>query len=125
MAKTILLIDDERDFTELTSTLFSFHGFTVDTFNEPTLVEQSVQQKQYHVIITDLMMPGMDGFALIKMIRGLPNYQTTPIIALSAKVLTDEERKFLLQKKVQVITKPFEPNSLVEEVSHLLGTKES
>lgn len=121
MSKSILLVDDEKDFTELTKTLFGFHGFDIDTFNEPIQVEAQLQKKSYQIIVTDLMMPGLNGFDLIRKIRGLNAYQKTPLIVLSAKILTDEERKFLLQNQVHVISKPFEPNTLVEQVTHLIG----
>lgn len=120
MTKSLLLVDDEKDFTELTGTLFQFHGFDIDTFNDPKVIEGQIAKKQYQLIVTDLMMPGMDGFEVIKKIRRLPHYQQIPIVVLSAKVLTDPERKFLLQNRTHVIVKPFEPNLLVEKVKELL-----
>lgn len=120
MPKRILMIDDEPDFTELTGTLLRFHDFEVDTFNDPVDIEKVVTDKKYDLIVSDLMMPAMDGFAVVRMLRGRDDYKKVPIIVLSAKTLSDEERKMLLQKDVHFMTKPFEPQGLVDQIQRLL-----
>ena len=114
--KKILLIDDEVDFTELAGTLLGFHGFEVETFNNPKLVLKQIQNTTYDLIVTDLMMPDMNGFELIQQLRVHPQYEKVPLIVLSAKTLTDEERKFLLQNDVHYFMKPFDPQGLVEHI---------
>lgn len=121
MAKNILLVDDEVDFTELTGTLLRFHDFEVDSYNDPIDVEKVMEGKHYDLIVTDLMMPKIDGFALVQNIRGKVNYKKTPIIVLSAKTLNDVERKILLQNDVHFLTKPFEPQALVDEIRQLVA----
>lgn len=113
----ILLIDDEQDFTELTSTLLKFNDFDVEVLNDPIEVRRLLDSSSFDLIVTDLMMPGMDGFELIRNIRALPPYKDKPIFVLSAKTLNDEERKFLLQNRIKLISKPFEPQGLVDEIS--------
>lgn len=119
----VLLIDDEEDFTELIGTLLSFHNISVDIFNDPSKVEDAIQKNQYSLFVTDLMMPNIDGFTLIDQIRAHPNYQKTPIITLSAKVLNDEERKRLFQHEVHFMSKPFEPQELVDLITQLIAEK--
>ena len=121
MAKKILLIDDEKDFTELTGTLLGFHELDVSTVNDPVAVENLLDTQDYALVVTDLMMPNLDGFDVIRKVRSRAKYAETPILVLSAKALTDAERKFLLQQKVHVLTKPFEPQGLVEQITRLLG----
>jgi len=120
----ILLVDDEPDFVELTSTMLGFYDYAVDTFSDPLVVEEALKNTQYSIIVTDLMMPGMDGFELISIIRGMDNYKETPIIVLSAKTLSDEERKSLLQQEATLMVKPFEPQGLVDQVQNLLQVEE-
>lgn len=115
----VLLVDDEIDFTELMGTLLGFHGFTTTVLNDSTKVLPALAAGTFHVIITDLMMPDLDGFALIRALREDPKYRTAPVIALSAKMLTDSERKFLLQQQVHFVMKPFEPTALVEKIVQL------
>lgn len=122
MPKRILIIDDEIDFTEVVSTLLRFHDFEVDTFNDPTFVLEALQKNHYDLIVSDLMMPHIDGFELIQKIQAMEKYRQSPIIVLSAKVLTDEERKFLFKNKVHCLPKPFEPRGLVEQICQLMET---
>ncbi|EKD41927.1 MAG: DNA-binding response regulator [uncultured bacterium] len=121
MPGKILLVDDEVDFTELAATLLRFHDFEVDAFNEAGHIAQLILNKKYDMIVTDLMMPDLNGFKLIQAIRALPDYVQTPIIVLSAKILTDEERKFLMQHKIHFVMKPFEPQDLVEKIGTLIA----
>ena len=120
MPKRILIIDDEPDFTELTGTLLQFHNFEVETHNDPVDLERVIAGKKFDLIVSDLMMPGMDGFGVIRMLRGRDATRTIPIIVLSAKTLSDEERKMLLQNEVHFLTKPFDPQGLVDQIRGLL-----
>jgi len=120
MIRSVLLIDDESDFTELAGTLLGFHGFDVETLNDSLQVEKRISDKKFDIIVTDLMMPDLDGFHLIQKVRAMSAYATVPFIALSAKTLSDKERKILLQNKVHFMMKPFEPQGLVEQIHQLL-----
>ena len=117
----VLLIDDEPDFTDLLGTMLRFHGITVTTLNDPTTILEHLMATRYQVIITDLMMPGLDGFGLIRTVRSESTNRATPMLALSAKVLTDHERKFLIQQHVHFVMKPFEPSALVEQILRVSG----
>jgi DNA-binding response OmpR family regulator len=119
--KRILMIDDEKDFTEIVSTLLDFHNFKVDTINDPREAMGCLHKTSYDLVVTDLMMPGMDGFQLLDKLREDPKYHNTPVIVLSAKTLSDDERKKLLVSNVSFLTKPFEPNGLVEKITQMLA----
>lgn len=119
----VLLIDDEKDFTELTGTLLDFHEIEVDMINDPRLVEERLKDRHYDLIVTDLMMPNLNGFQLIDKIRKSEAYKNTPVLVLTAKPLTDEERKFLFQHNASFMTKPFEPLGLVEQIQDLVKAK--
>lgn len=116
----ILIIDDEKDFTEIVSTLLDFHNFQADTAGSAKEGLAKMAETQYDLIVSDLMMPQMDGFQLIKNLRDDPRYHEIPVIVLSAKTLSDEERKRLLVSNVSFVTKPFEPNALVEKITQML-----
>ncbi len=117
--KKVLLIDDERDFTELTGTLLGFHDYDVLTLNNPLDVEKALNEGNFDVIVSDLMMPHLDGFELVERIRTREKYKETPVIILSAKTLNDLERKKLMLGNVHFVAKPFEPQALVEKISGL------
>lgn len=119
--KRILIVDDETDFTEIISTLLDFHGFHADTINNPREVMPMLQKTPYDLIVTDLMMPGLNGFDLVAQLREDPKTKSIPVIVLSAKTLSDEERKRLMLSNVTFLTKPFEPQGLVEKISQMLS----
>lgn len=116
----VLLIDDEKDFTELAGVLLDFHNIEVEAVNDPRLVEEKLRTSPYDIVVTDLMMPHLNGFQLIERIRKNEKYHNKPILVLTAKPLTDEERKFLFQNNVSCMTKPFEPLGLVEQIQELV-----
>ncbi len=118
--KHILIVDDELDFTEIVSTLLDFHNFRTDTVNDPEKVIEVLDDHHYDLIVSDLMMPGLDGFQLIEKLRADPKYHNIPVIVLTAKLLSDEERKRLLVSNVSFLSKPFEPHGLVEKITQML-----
>lgn len=119
--KHILIVDDEKDFTEIVGTLLDFHNFGVETVNDPQQVMGALAKDGYDLVVTDLMMPGMDGFQLVEKMRASQATHDIPIIVLSAKTLTDEERKRLLVNDVTFLPKPFEPHGLVEKITQMLA----
>ncbi len=121
----ILFIDDERDLTEIVGTLLRFHNLSVDTLNNARLLDRQLETAQYDLVVTDLMMPAVSGFDIVHTLRAHPTYHDVPIIALSAKILTDAERKLLLQQRVAMMVKPFEPHALVEQIKQTLATAAS
>lgn len=119
--KRILIVDDEIDFTEIISTLLDFHDFHADALNDSREVLAALKKTPYDLVVTDLMMPGMDGFQLVAQLRDDPHTQSIPVIVLSAKSMSDDERKRLMLNNVSFLTKPFEPQGLVEKITQMLS----
>ena len=117
--KRICLIDDEADFTELTGTLLGFHGYDVSTYNNPVEGLQEATKTSFDALVVDIMMPELDGLSIMRTLRE-GAYPSTPLFALSAKRLSDDERKFLLEKKIHYVQKPFEPRRLVDLIAKAL-----
>jgi DNA-binding response OmpR family regulator len=78
MPKTVLTIDDDTAITELLAMLLRTHGYEVKTANNG---EEAIKKLDPHVVILDLMMPGMDGWQVCKNVREFSN---VPIVILSA-----------------------------------------
>jgi DNA-binding response OmpR family regulator len=81
MPKTVLTIDDDTAITELLAMLLRTHGYEVKTVNTGEDGVAAVKKVNPHVIILDLMMPGMDGWQVCKRVREFSN---VPIVILSA-----------------------------------------
>src|ERR671938_1394414 len=67
--KKILVVDDEHDITESCSIALEYHGFKVDTFNDPIEALSNYRPDYYDLIILDIKMPKMDGFQLYNEIK--------------------------------------------------------
>lgn len=114
MKKKICLVDDEADFTELLGALLGFNGFEVEAENEIVDGISRLKTTPFDAIVLDLMMPGMDGLELVRVLRGTAVHKNTPLFVLSAKEIGDDERTYLLTEKAHFVAKPFDPRRLVE-----------
>lgn len=81
MPKTVLTIDDDTAITELLAMLLRTHGFEVVTANNGEEGIKAIKDTKPHVVVLDLMMPGMDGWQVCKHVRTFSN---VPIVILSA-----------------------------------------
>lgn len=81
MPKTVLTIDDDTAITELLAMLLRTHGYEVITANTGEEGIKTIKEKTPHVVILDLMMPGLDGWQVCKSVREFSN---VPIVILSA-----------------------------------------
>lgn len=81
MPKTVLTIDDDTAITELLAMLLRTHGFDVVTANNGEEGIKAIKDTKPHVVVLDLMMPGMDGWQVCKHVRTFSN---VPIVILSA-----------------------------------------
>ena len=81
MPKTVLTIDDDTAITELLAMLLRTHGYEVITANDGDEGIKMIKSKNPHVVILDLMMPGLDGWQVCKSVREFSN---VPIVVLSA-----------------------------------------
>ena len=81
MPKTVLTIDDDTAITELLAMLLRTHGFEVVTANNGEEGIEAIKDTKPHVVVLDLMMPGMDGWQVCKHVRTFSN---VPIVILSA-----------------------------------------
>jgi len=122
--KSILVIDDEADIVELVAYNLKKEGFDVDTAHDGEQGLKNIGIKRYDLIFLDLMLPGIQGVELCKMVRSNPDTSRIPIIMLTAK---GEEIDKILGLEVgadDYITKPFSPRELVARAKAILRRAE-
>ncbi len=121
MAKErIMVVDDEEDVTFLLSSLLEFHDFSVKTHNDSKGVMADLEEGSYGLIVTDYMMPGLDGLHLCEHIRKSEKTKAMKIVMLTAKELTSEEHQKLLTLDVTIVKKPYQPNELVVRIREIM-----
>jgi DNA-binding response OmpR family regulator len=121
--KRILAVDDEPDLTKLCSLALEYHGFKVDTFNDPQEALLSYKSDYYDLVILDIKMPKMDGFELYDEIK--KQDPQAKICFLTASELYYEEfrkKEYHAIDKNLFIRKPIENEELLKEVNRIMSS---
>ncbi len=119
--KRILVIDDEDDIREIAQlSLEMMGGWDVVLANSGCEGIKKAQTDEPDVILLDVMMPGLDGLETFQRLQADPVTQRIPVILLTAKVQSPDQRTFDELGVSGLITKPFEPLMLAEQVAKML-----
>jgi phosphate regulon transcriptional regulator PhoB len=118
--KRILVVDDEPDLVELVSYNLKKEGFKVTTSPDGEDALEKVRKSAFDLVILDLMLPGIQGVELCRMIRGNPRTEAVPIIMLTAKGDVSDKIRGLETGADDYMTKPFSPKELIARVRALL-----
>lgn len=122
--KKILVIDDEKDIVELVSYNLGKEGFLVESAYDGEAGLQKIKTGGYDLIILDLMLPGIQGLELCRMIRGDSSIAAVPVIMLTAKGEEIDKIIGLEMGADDYITKPFSPRELTARTKAILRRTE-
>ena len=116
MANSILVIDDNKDIRENTAEILDLAGYkTFMAENGKKGVEIALREKP-SIIVCDIMMPELDGYGVLHLVRKNPETQNIPFIFLTAKTERSDFRKGMEMGADDYITKPFEDIELLNAV---------
>lgn len=114
MPGRVLVVDDEESIRILIQRLLSKHGFLVETASDGGVALDKIAKERYDALVLDLMMPRVDGFAVLRqMITSHPELVAKTIVATAYP--RDVARR-QLDEVCKVIIKPFDTSQLVEAV---------
>jgi CheY-like chemotaxis protein len=122
----ILVVDDDPDITEaITTVLESLDEYDVRTARDGVECIEAVKEEIPDLLILDLLMPRMDGFAVVKDLRDKPRYRKLPIMILTSVREDASYRRYQLEMGVRMdvqdyIEKPVPPKELLRRVGKLL-----
>jgi two-component system chemotaxis response regulator CheY len=120
MTKRIMVIDDSASLREAVGSALTDAGYEVVEAMDGKDALEKLDGRKLDLMICDVHMPGMDGIALVREVKRLPNYRFVPIIMLTTE--SSEERKEAGQiagAKAWVV-KPFRPKQILSAVSKLV-----
>ncbi len=120
--QTILVVEDHREIRQFISHILSTNYNLLLAKNGHEALSL-LQSEKVDLIISDLMMPYMDGFELIKAIKETEQYQHIPVLIVSARTNEDDKLLLLRDGAEDIIAKPFSPNELRLKLSNLLQKK--
>ena len=112
--KRVLVVDDDaRNVFALSSTL-ELHGMQVAHASDGRQgIEALLATPGTDLILMDIMMPGMDGYAAMTVIRQMPQFATLPIIAVTARAMPSDRQKSLAAGASDYVTKPVDTDELL------------
>jgi PAS domain S-box-containing protein len=123
----IVAVDDNGDAREFLDRVLRLHGAKVASVDSAAKAIEAVQQFRPDIVLCDLMMPEMDGFALLRQIRALDDEmaRAVPVVALTA-FAGAENRLKTKQAGFQVhLDKPIDPPQLIDAINTLIKTKKT
>ncbi len=119
----ILVVDDQPANLRVVTALLSRHGYAVVTAADGPTALSICEQHTPDLMLLDMMMPGMDGFALLAELKQRPQFLRMPVVFLTAA----QDRDLLLRAfdagAVDYVTKPFMPEELLARVNTHIGLK--
>lgn len=112
--KKVFIVEDDESIAELQKDYLEMSGFLVELCNDGNKGVQNIQEKEYDLILLDIMLPGIDGLEILKRIR---ETRDVPVLIVSAKKEEIDKIRGLGLGADDYITKPFSPGELVARVN--------
>jgi twitching motility two-component system response regulator PilH len=120
---TVLIVDDSQTVRQMLSELLEKGGLTVVEATNGVEAKTKIQTKKPDLVITDLVMPEMNGYELCRWIKSNPAAQGVPVLICSTKDQELDRYWGMKQGADAYITKPFQPGEMMKTVKQLLRTQ--
>jgi CheY-like chemotaxis protein len=121
---TVLVVDDDPALRDVLSSLLAEDGWRVTTASDGEAALSAIEHERPTAMVLDLMMPRVDGFEVLRTLRARPATRDLPVIVVTAKDLTEEDRQRLAQSAERVIVKQaLRVDELRSEIRGLLSAR--
>jgi DNA-binding response OmpR family regulator len=120
-APRILIVDDDPVILRLLQINFRLEGYEVDTATRGEEALERVRSNRPEIVVLDVMMPGIDGWEVLRRLKETPAAKHIPVIFLSARAQDEDRRQGYALGVDEYVTKPFDPAHLVEIVRRSLA----
>jgi len=118
--KTILIVDDSEDMRTLLGQVLEGEGYTLFFAEDGNMAVAQAVAHQPNIILMDMSLPGITGWEAVEQLRKMPDFQHTPIIAVTAYVTkADEERAKAVGCDAH-LGKPFDIMEVLDTIDGLL-----
>jgi DNA-binding response OmpR family regulator len=117
----VLWADDDPMIRTVMATNLEAEGFDVQTVADGDAAYEATVRIHPDVLVLDIMMPGRDGYAVLRDLRSNPETAEVPVVLLSAKATDAEVWEGWKAGADYYITKPFDPTELTDFIEHLLA----
>ena len=125
MSAQLLLVDDEPGLREAVKDYLEESGFKVQVASNAREGWELMQQNTPELVISDIMMPQVDGYQFLKQLREDPRFASLPVIFLTAKGMTSDRIQGYQAGVDGYLPKPFDPDELIAIIENLLTRRVS
>jgi two-component system chemotaxis response regulator CheY len=120
MPKTILVVDDSSSLRTAVRIALTGEGYDVVEAEDGKVALSKLDGRKYHLVISDVNMPNMDGFTFVQTMKQNPSYKYTPVVMLTTESGDDKKERGKAAGAKAWIVKPFQPPQLLKVVSTLV-----
>jgi DNA-binding NarL/FixJ family response regulator len=120
LSKRLLIVDDDPNLLRAVAACLRGEGYEVDTARSGDEALIHIAQLLPDLIVSDIRMPRMDGYALARQLRNNPRTDLIPVIFLTAKDESSERIAGIRSGVDAYLTKPFEPDELIAVIGNIL-----
>jgi DNA-binding NarL/FixJ family response regulator len=124
MGERLLVVDDEPNLLRAVAAMLRAEGYEVTTARSGRDALMHVAKSVPDLVVSDIRMPGMDGYQLARSLRDSPRTSLVPIVFLTAKGETEDRVEGFRTGVDAYITKPFEPEELLAVIRNILNRVE-
>ena len=117
----IVVIDDERDMVQLLRIELETEGYVVSAAFDGKSGLELIQKVKPDLVLLDVMMPEMNGYEVLELLKQDPLTKAIPVVMLTAKGLENEIQKGLDLGADEYVSKPFHPGLLIKRIQTLLS----
>jgi DNA-binding response OmpR family regulator len=121
MPHKILVVDDDADIRDLVATKLESSGYEVETAGDGVTGLELAANNGYSLVISDIMMPGMSGVDMVRMMRSADPPISVPVILLTAKNQERDIESGFAAGIADYVVKPFSPRELAARVAGILA----
>ena len=120
LSKRLLIVDDDPNLLRAVAACLRGEGYEVETARSGDEALIHIAQRLPDLIVSDIRMPRMDGYAFARQLRGNPRTDLIPVIFLTAKDESSERIAGIRSGVDAYLTKPFEPDELIAVIGNIL-----
>jgi PAS domain S-box-containing protein len=119
----VLVVDDSEDTTEMLAQLLQMSGANVSSATSGDEALRIMAENEFDVVLSDISMPGMDGFEFLRNLRQLPGRADVPVLALTGFGRPEDIERVKREGFFSHVTKPFDIHALIEVLKNVTQKK--
>lgn len=112
----VLIVDDEPDVRLVARVILNSAGYDVDEAESGEEALAHIRDQVPDAVLLDVRMPGIDGWEVLRQLRGRPSLESLPVVVFTAHVTARDEAPETLRDYEHLVTKPFQPDDLLRAI---------